>query len=105
MVQRKPAEGTNIPSSLLRYWRNKYLAQGKSGLEDSYYHIDPQLKVIKEENARLKKIIGRQVFELEVKDEILKSHMPTCRKESDRDKFQRDSTSKRSLCVGGFNKE
>lgn len=62
----------NIASSLLSYWRKKYLAQGKTGLEGSYHRIDPQLKVLEEENARLKKIIGRQALELEVKDEILK---------------------------------
>ena len=62
----------NLAFSVLSYWRKKYLAKGKSGLEGSYHRIDPQLKALEEENARLKKIIGRQALELEVKDEILK---------------------------------
>ena len=35
-------------------------------------YIDPELRALQEENARLKKIIGNQALELEFKTELLK---------------------------------
>lgn len=37
-----------------------------------FHKIDPEVKALKEENARLKKIIGNQALELEFKTELLK---------------------------------
>ena len=36
--------------------------------------VDPELKTLQEENARLKKIIGNQALELEFKTELLKKN-------------------------------
>lgn len=62
----------NLSPSLLRKWRQKYLTKGKEGLKDSYPRIDPQLRVLEEENERLKRIVAKQALELEVKSELLK---------------------------------
>ena len=62
----------NLSPSLLRKWRLKYLSKGKEGLKDSYARIDPQLRVLEEENERLKRIVAKQALELEIKSELLK---------------------------------
>lgn len=62
----------NLASSVLNYWRRKYLAKGKEGLKSEYKKVDPQLRSLEEENARLKKIIANQALELEFKTELLK---------------------------------
>ena len=62
----------NLAHSVLSYWRKKYLAKGKEGLKASYRKIDPKVRDLEEENARLKKIIAKQALEIEVKDELLK---------------------------------
>ncbi|WP_229311863.1 transposase [Larkinella rosea] len=67
----------SLSPSLLRKWRQKYLAKGKEGLRDSYPRVDPQLRALEEENERLKRIIAKQALEIErgrpaVKSELLK---------------------------------
>ena len=61
-----------LSSSVLTYWKKKYLAQGKEGLKAGYKKIDPQVRALEEENQRLKKIIAKQALEIEVKDELIK---------------------------------
>lgn len=48
------------------------MAKGREGLKASYRKVDPQLRALEEENARLKKIIANQALELEFKTELLK---------------------------------
>lgn len=62
----------NLASSVLVYWKKKYLSKGKEGLKASYKRVDPQVRDLEEENLRLKKIIARQALEIEVKDELIK---------------------------------
>ncbi len=79
ILQEAEREGTteiarkyNIAHSVLSYWKKKYLSNGKDGLKASYKRIDPQVRALEEENARLKKIIANQALELEFKTELLK---------------------------------
>jgi transposase-like protein len=79
ILQEAEREGTtetarkyNIAHSVLSYWKRKYLAKGKEGLKGSYKRVDPQLRALEEENARLKKIVANQALELEFKTEFLK---------------------------------
>jgi transposase-like protein len=62
----------NLASSVLSYWKKKYLSKGKDGLKANYKRVDPQVRALEEENARLKKIIANQALELEFKTELLK---------------------------------
>jgi transposase-like protein len=62
----------NIGQSLYQRWKKKYLAKGFEGLKPSYHRVDPQLRELEEENARLKKIVAKQALEIEVKTELLK---------------------------------
>jgi transposase-like protein len=62
----------NISASLIHLWKKKYLQKGVSGLKDGYYRVDPEVRKLEEENARLRKIIADQALELEVKGELLK---------------------------------
>lgn len=62
----------NLAHSVLNYWKKKYLAKGKDGLKSSYNKVDPALRALEDENARLKKIIANQALELEFKTELLK---------------------------------
>lgn len=48
------------------------MASGKDGLRDSYPRVDPQVRILEEENERLKRIVAKQALELEVKSELLK---------------------------------
>lgn len=47
------AQATLLSPSLLRRWKLKYLNKGKDGLKDSYPKVDPQMRVLEEENERL----------------------------------------------------
>ena len=38
--------------------------KGKDGLKSGYRKVDPELRALEEENARLKKIIANQALEL-----------------------------------------
>ena len=62
----------NLAHSVLNYWKKKYLAKGKDGLKANYKKIDPQVRSLEDENARLKRIIANQALELEFKTELLK---------------------------------
>lgn len=79
ILQEAEREGTtevarkyNLAHSVLSYWKKKYLANGKSGLNASYKKVDPQLRALEEENERLKRLIAKQAIELEFKTELLK---------------------------------
>lgn len=62
----------NLSHSLLLRWRNQFNNNGVAGLKPKYYRVDPQVRGLEEENARLKKIIANQALELEFKTELLK---------------------------------
>lgn len=62
----------NLASSVMAYWKKKYLSRGKEGLKASYHKIDPEVRKLEEENERLKRIIAKQAIELEFKTELLK---------------------------------
>lgn len=63
----------NLASSVLAYWKRKYLAKGKDGLKPGYKRVDPELRALEEENERLKRIIAKQAIELEFKTELIKN--------------------------------
>jgi len=61
-----------IAQSLYYRWKHAFEQNGMDGLQGQYYRIDPELKALQEENEKLKKIIGKQALELEVKNDLLK---------------------------------
>lgn len=63
----------NLASSVLTYWKKKYLARGKDGLKPGYKRIDPEVRALEDENERLKRIIAKQAIELEFKTELIKN--------------------------------
>jgi putative transposase len=63
----------NLASSVLSYWKRKYLAKGKDGLKPGYKRVDPEVRALEEENERLKRIIAKQAIELEFKTELIKN--------------------------------
>lgn len=62
----------SLSHSVLLRWKNQFNSGGSGSLKPQYRKVDPELKALQEENARLKKIIGNQALELEVKTELLK---------------------------------
>jgi transposase-like protein len=62
----------NLSYSVFLRWKNQFNQGGASSLQGRYNKVDPELRVLQEENARLKKIIGNQALELEFKTELLK---------------------------------
>lgn len=62
----------NLSHSVFIRWKNSFNSGGANLLKPQYHKIDPELKALQEENARLKKIIGNQALELEFKTELLK---------------------------------
>ena len=64
----------NLSPSLLSKWKQRYLNKGIEGLKSQYKRNNPQIRILEEENERLKRIIARQALELEVKNELLKKN-------------------------------
>ena len=62
----------NLSHSVFLRWKNQFNSGGTGSLKPQYHKVDPELKALQEENARLKKIIGNQALELEFKTELLK---------------------------------
>ena len=62
----------NLSHSVFLRWKNQFNTGGTKLLKPQYRKLDPELKALQEENARLKKIIGNQALELEFKTELLK---------------------------------
>lgn len=62
----------NLSHSVFLRWKNQFNEGGAGSLAPRYKKIDPELRALQEENARLKKIIGNQALELEFKTELLK---------------------------------
>jgi putative transposase len=61
-----------IAQSLFYRWKHAFEQNGMDGLQGQYYRVDPEVKALEAENERLKRIIGKQALELEVKNELLK---------------------------------
>lgn len=64
----------NLSHSVYLKWKRQFNQGGTKLLEPQYHKIDPELRALQEENARLKKIIGNQALELEFKTELLKKN-------------------------------
>lgn len=62
----------NLSHTVFIRWKNQFNQGGTSSLKPQYAKVDPELRALQEENARLKKIIGNQALELEFKTELLK---------------------------------
>ncbi|MBU3715384.1 MAG: transposase [Ferruginibacter sp.] len=62
----------NLSHSVFLRWKNQFNSGGVSSLKPQYQRIDPEIRALQDENARLKKIIGNQALELEFKTELLK---------------------------------
>lgn len=60
----------NISPSLYDKWKRKYLQDGIDGLKSRYKRVDPAVRLLEEENERLKRIIAKQALEIEVKTEL-----------------------------------
>ena len=57
----------NLSPSTASYWKRKYLAKGRAGLEPGYVRLDPEKRKLEEENARLKRIVAKQALESSLK--------------------------------------
>ncbi len=64
----------HLAHSLFLRWRNQFHEGGAKLLQPQYHKVDPELRALQDENARLKKIIGNQALELEFKTELLKKN-------------------------------
>ena len=62
----------NLSHSVFQRWKNQFNSGGVPSLKPQYHKVDPEVRALQEENARLKKIIGNQARELEFKTELLK---------------------------------
>ncbi len=62
----------HLAAALLHRWKREFHDQGMAGLQAKYRTIDPEVKALKEENERLKRIVANQALELEFKTELLK---------------------------------
>lgn len=64
----------NVSHSVYLRWKNQFNQGGAQLLQPQYHKVDPEVRALQEENARLKKIIGNQALELEFKTELLKKN-------------------------------
>lgn len=62
----------NLSHSVFLRWKNGFNSNGVTSLKPHYHKVDPEVRALQEENARLKKLIGNQALELGFKTELLK---------------------------------
>ena len=62
----------NLSHSVFLRCKNQFHSGGVGSLKPQYQKVDPEVRALEEENARLKKIIANQALELEFKTELLK---------------------------------
>ncbi len=68
----------NLSHSVYQRWKHQFNSGGAGLLKPQYHKVDPEVRALQEENARLKKIIGNQALEMEFKTELLKkSRVPS----------------------------
>ena len=65
----------NLAHSVLNYWKKKYLIKGKDGLKAGYRKVDPQLRSLEEENARLKRMYANLAMELDMAKYIIEKKL------------------------------
>ena len=58
-------------------WRKKYESKGEAGLKVTYDTDSKELKLSREENRILRKLLGNKEIELEVQRELLKKKFGT----------------------------
>jgi transposase-like protein len=64
----------NLSHTVYLRWKTQFNQGGVQSLNPQYHTVDPELRTLQEENAKLKKIIGNQALELEFKTELLKKN-------------------------------
>jgi putative transposase len=64
----------NLSHSVYLRWKNQFNSGGAGSLTPQYQKVDPEVRALEQENARLKKIIANQALELEFKTELLKKN-------------------------------
>lgn len=62
----------NLSNSVFKRWKDQFNQGGASNMAPRYHRVDPDVRALELENARLKKIIADQALELEFKSELLK---------------------------------
>ena len=62
----------NLSPALLNRWKHQFQSKGSEGLKPAYRRLDPEVRALRDENEKLKRIIANQALELEVKTELLK---------------------------------
>ncbi len=70
----RPCVNTMWRTPFYLRWKHQFDKGGSASLQPQYRKLDPELKALQEENARLKKIFGNQALELEFKTELLKKN-------------------------------
>lgn len=60
----------NLSHSVYQRWKHQFNSGGAGLLKPQYHKVDPEVRALQEENARLKKIIGNQALEMEFKTEL-----------------------------------
>jgi putative transposase len=63
-----------LSQGLFYRWKHAFNQNGMDGLEPAYHRVDPEVRELELENARLRKIIAKQALELEVKSELIKKN-------------------------------
>ena len=64
----------NLSHTVYVRWKTQFNHGCVQSLKPQYHTVDPELRALQDENARLKKIIGNQALELEFKTELLKKN-------------------------------
>lgn len=79
LLQEAEREGTaetcrkyNLSPSLVSKWKQRYLSKGVEGLKPSYKRVDPEVKRLEADNAKLMRIVAKQALQIEVQGELLK---------------------------------
>lgn len=62
----------NIGSTLYYKWRDKFDLNGIEGLKNTYNRENAEVKRLKDENLRLKRLLADKEIELQIQGELIK---------------------------------
>jgi transposase-like protein len=75
------AQKHGISSRAIYRWKDKFISGGEKALKYGA-KIDPEVRSLREENDRLKKLIVKQALIIEIKEELIKKTSLRISKES-----------------------
>ena len=62
----------NLSHSVFLRWKRQFDTGGPTSLKPQYHKIDPQIKALQEENARLKRVVADLTLDKNILQEVIR---------------------------------